>query len=503
MPRSSESEPGGSRWELASATSYALSFDAVIESAHEAFVSMDDEGRIRAWNREAERTFGWAKQLVLGRRMRDVLIPPRYRERHELGLQTFLETGEGPLLDKRIEITALHASGREIPVELTISAVRDGKGWSFHAFLHDISERYRANELQARLATIVEHSGDAIISRTPEGVITSWNPAAERLYGFTADEMMGRTIAPIVPPDREDEARELVIRALAGEAIVGFETERLTREGRRIDVSITLSPIYDDTGRVGELAMFMRDITTRKQAQRALVGAYEELRRTNETRSQLVAVVSHELRTPLTSIVGFATTLRARWARLTEEHRLDFLRLIENQSRRLGRLVDDVLLLSRIDAGSVAGSLVPVDVAGVARQVVAELRVERETTVTAEAAAAALGDPAHVHQVLLNFLANALAYGKAPFLIVVEAAQALVTVRVCDSGPGVPDAFVPHLFDAYTRASEQHEAGTRGSGLGLAIAKGLAEAAGGEVWYEPRESGGACFALRLARAQRS
>jgi PAS domain S-box-containing protein len=128
----------------------------VLETAHEAFVSIDEEGRISAWNPEAERTFGWAEEQVLGQRVRDVLIPPRYRSEHEHGLERFLRTGEGPLLGKRIEISALHRTGREIPVELTISAVRVEGRWSFHAFLHDISERYRANELQARLATLVE-----------------------------------------------------------------------------------------------------------------------------------------------------------------------------------------------------------------------------------------------------------------------------------------------------------------------------------------------------------
>jgi PAS domain S-box-containing protein len=496
-PDSKQAQPGPEAPLLAGSR---LPLEAILESAHEAFVSIDEDGRIRAWNREAERTFGWAKESILGRPLRDVLIPPQYRARHEAGMRLFLETGEGPLLNKRIEITALHRSGREIPVELTISALREGGRWSFHAFLHDISERYRANELQARLATIVEHSAEAIVSQSPDGAITSWNPAAERLYGHGADEMLGQTVALLVPADREGEAREHTAKALGGEAVVGWETEHLGKDGRRIDVSITISPVYDDAGRVCELAMFVRDVTARREAQRALVSAYEELRRTTEMKSQLVAIVSHELRTPLTSIVGFATTLCARWRELAEEDRLEFLQLIDTQGQRLSRLVDNVLLLSRLEAGKAARVSGPVDLAQVAAAVVAELRLEADTELALDGAPTVLGDPAHAHQILLNLLANALAYGAPPFSVAVEEESEAVVASVCDSGPGVPPAFVPQLFEAYTRAAEHHQTGKRGSGLGLAIAKGLAEASGGEVWYEPGEVCGARFRLRLLKA---
>jgi PAS domain S-box-containing protein len=369
--------------------------------------------------------------------------------------------------------------------------------WSFHAFLHDISERYRANELQARLATLVEYSADAIVSRTAEGIVTSWNPGAERLYGYSAEEMLGRTLDSLVPPERQPEQLELIGRALRGESIIGFETERLTKDGRRIDVSITVSPIFDDAGRVRELATFARDISLSKDAQRALVRAYEELQQATELKSQIVAIASHEFRTPLTSIVGFATTLIRHWQQLSEEDRLEYLGVMEKEGRRLARLVDDTLLLSRMEAGRAAGASVSVDLVEVAREVVAELRLEAETEIAADGGRRVLADPDHVHRILLNFLANAAGYGEPPFTVVISEVTGGVTARVCDAGPGAPAAFVPRLFDAYTRATEHHDGGVQGSGLGLAIARGLAEAAGGEVWYEPNEPRGARFCLRL------
>jgi PAS domain S-box-containing protein len=474
--------------------------ETILECVHEAFISIDESGLIRGWNREAERTFGWAKDAVVGRPLHEVLIPERYREEHKRGMRRFLLTGHGPLLARRIEIQGLHRSGREIPVEMTISALADGGRWSFHAFLRDISERRSAGELQSRLATLVEYSADAVVSRTAEGLVTTWNPGAERLYGYTAQEMLGRLADRLVPPERIAENRELVARVLGGETISGFETEHVTKDGRRVDVALTISPIFDDAGRVSELALFGRDVTTSKEAQRALVQAYEELRHAHELRSNLVAVASHEIRTPLTSVVGFATTLVARWDQLEDSNKLEFLQLIEQQGQRLRRLVDEVLLLSRLDSGRTESRPETLDVAALARRVAMELRVDGDTDVAPPNGVEVSATPAHVHQILVNFLGNAAAYGKPPFLVEVDGDEEQVVVRVSDCGPGVPDDFVPRLFDAYTRAGEGGEAWKQGSGLGLAIAKGLAEGAGGEVWYEPGRERGACFCLRLPAA---
>ena len=473
--------------------------ERILDQAHEAFVSLDDEGRIRAWNREAERTFGWAREAVLGERLSEVLIPPRYRDRHERGLQHFLMTGEGPLLNKRIEIAALHRNGHELPIELTISALADGGRWSFHAFLHDISDRRRAAELQARLATLVEHAAEAIVSLTPAGVITSWNPGAERLYGWSAEEVVGRVPEGIIPERRIAEQRGLVSRVMRGESVVGFETERIHKDGRRIDVSLTISPIVDDAGRVAELAVFAHDITTSKDAQRTLVRAYEELRHASDLKTHLVAVASHEIRTPLTSIVGFASTLVSRWDDIVETDRLKFLGLIESQGRRLHRLVDDVLLFSRVEARAGTGTPSSVDLAALVHDVVAELRIEADTTVDVRGPAVVAADQLRVHQIVLNVLANATAYGEPPYRVSTSADAETVTVRIADCGAGVPEAFVPSLFEAYTRAFDEHKP-QHGSGLGLAIARGLATEAGGDLWYEPNRPRGACFCLRLPRS---
>ena len=470
--------------------------EAILDSAHEAFVSIDEDGRIRAWNGEAERTFGWSREEVGGRLLRDTIIPPRFRERHQEGLRHFLETGEGPLLGKRVEITAVHRDGHEFPVELTISALRHDDRWSFHAFVHDISERYRAHELQARLATLVEHSADAIISRTADGMVTSWNPAAERLFGYGAAEMIGRTLDALVPPEREGETGALLERALRGEAIEGFETERLRKDGRVLDVSVTISPIRDDAGIVSEVSMIVRDIGERKAAERALARAYEELERANELKSQFVAITSHELRTPLTSIAGFTKMLLARWEEIAADDKRRFLGTIDRQAARMLRLVEDLLLVSRIEAGKLRGLTRAFDLAACAEAAIAEVGLDNEVAVDAAGAPFAVADPDHVHQIAVNYLENARRYGEPPVGVSIHPEESALVLAVSDGGPGVPDEFVSSLFESFTQASSSE----KGLGLGLAIVKGLAEASGGDAWYEPNRPRGARFCLRLPAA---
>ena len=391
--------------------------DLILESAHEAFISMDAGGVVRAWNAEAERTFGWPREDAIGKPLREVIIPDRYRDLHDAGLRRFLETGEGPLVGKRIEISALHRDGREFPVELTISAVKQDEIWSFHAFVHDISDRHRASALQSRLATIVEHSVDAIISRTPDGRITTWNPGAEALFGYSAAEMIGHPVDRIVPAGREGEIQMLIDRVLNGDPITAFETQRVRRDGRVIDVSITISPIRDDTGEIRELSMISRDITTKKQSERALEQAFRELEEMNELKSRFVAIASHELRTPLTSIYGFATTLLGRWDQFDDAQKRTFLATIEEQAARLKRIVDDVLVLSRVEARKLPGLAREVDVAAAAARVAAELGVTDETRLEVDPEAPACAEPDHVHRILLNLLGNGVEYGAPPYVI--------------------------------------------------------------------------------------
>ena len=224
----------------------------------------------------------------------------------------------------------------------------------------------------------------------------------------------------------------------------------------------------------------------------------ERLLELDRMKDGFVASVSHELRTPLTAIRGFTTTMIERWYQLADEDKITFLHTIDTQSRRLNRLVDTVLLLSKIRAGRMSTLREALDVSDSARDAVEELGLDVEIEVGGEAPPVVEADPDQIYQIFVNLLINAQRYGLPPVRIRVETDDRAVTIRVSDEGDGVPAHFVPHLFDNFTQAPNARP--SQGSGLGLAIVKGLVETAGGDVWYEQLQPHGACFVIRLRRA---
>src|SRR4029434_5902981 len=188
-----------------------------LDSALDCIITIDANGRVREFNPASERVFGFTRAEAIGQELAELIIPPRIRERHRQGLAHYLKTGEGPLLGKLIEIEALRRDGAEILVQLAITALEVDGSPIFTAYLRDITERRRAEEANRRLAAIIESSGDAIVSKDLDEMITSWKREAERLFGYSADEIIGKPITILVPPDRYHEELGIIERLRRGE----------------------------------------------------------------------------------------------------------------------------------------------------------------------------------------------------------------------------------------------------------------------------------------------
>jgi len=267
---------------------------AILESALDCIVAMNHEGKVIEWNPAAERTFGYRRGEAIGREMSELIVPPALRTRHRQGLSRCLATGEGPVLGRRIEMTAMRADGREFPVELAISRIlRDGPPM-FTGYVRDVTERQHAEELRNQMAAIVESSNDAIISKTLEGVIVSWNAGAERIFGYSAKEIIGRPVTLLIPPEHLDEESQILERLNPGERIEHYETIRLRKDGSRIDVSLTISPIKDSTGRVIGASKIARDITERKRTEEALRQSEARKGAILETALDAILSIDHE-----------------------------------------------------------------------------------------------------------------------------------------------------------------------------------------------------------------
>jgi PAS domain S-box-containing protein len=376
-----------------------------------------------------------------------------------------------------------------------------------------LSLRTRSEEAQTRLAAIVESSDDAIVGKTLAGVITSWNHGAERIFGYTALEAVGRDITLIIPVERHHEEREVLARLRRGERIDHFETVRQTKDGRRLDISLTVSPIRNSAGQIIGASKVARDITEKKraEAERQMLleraqQAREQAERALQMRDDFLATVSHELRSPLNAIVGWTHLLRA--GGLDADGTRRAVDTISRNATMQNQLISDILDVQRLSSGKLRLEIRPD--ADLALAVEAALDTVRPA---AQAKGIALipdledvglvpGDPDRIQQIVWNLLSNAVKFTPAGggVRVVLRGTSSHIDLEVVDDGPGIKPEFLPYVFERF-RQDPADGRRKGGLGLGLAIVRNLAELHGGIVTAANREPGpGAIFTVRLPRA---
>jgi len=371
--------------------------------------------------------------------------------------------------------------------------LRDGEGRIVGGInmLVDITERKRAEEARARLAAIVESSDDAIISKDLNGIIASWNTGAQRLFGYTAEEAIGRSVTMLIPPERHNEEPEILARIRRGERVDHYETIRRRKDGTLLDISLTISPIVDGQGRIVGASKIARDIT----AQRALA----------RQKDDFLGIVSHELKTPVTSIKGYGQLLARRLRGTENTAATEMLGKLDTQIGRLTGLIEDLLDVTRIESGKLLLRPTPFELNALIAEIVEEVQrtASRHTIVQELGPCVTLvGDRDRIGQVLTNLLTNAIKYSPRADRVVVRTERAGAEVVVCvqDYGIGIPKAALPHIFERFYRVEGENRSGYPGLGLGLHIAAEFIERHGGKIWMESEAGEGttACFFLPLA-----
>jgi PAS domain S-box-containing protein len=367
------------------------------------------------------------------------------------------------------------------------------------------------NELlasQQRLAAIVEFSDDAIISKTLDGTITSWNRAAERIYGYRPDEAIGHPTSILAPLDRDDDPT-ILERVASGQSIEQYETIRRTKDGQTIDVALTVSPIKDADGHIVGASTIARDVSERKRSEVERESARQAADRANRAKSEFLSRMSHELRTPMNAVLGFAQLLGMDHQTPEQE---EATREILKAGTHLLELIDEVLDIARIEAGRLRLSLEPVDAVQVVEESISLLQPQaRKEGVTlsmdpldpSDPSVHVVADRQRLKQVLLNLISNGVKYNRQNGTVRVSIDHTgvgnRIRIDVTDTGRGIPVERIERLFAPFDRLGAE-ETGIEGTGLGLALTRPLVEAMGGTISVATESGRGSSFSVELASA---
>jgi PAS domain S-box-containing protein len=491
---------------------------SVVAATDDAIICNDRDGRITSWNAGAERMLGYTSAEVIGRDI-SLLFPP-HGQREEAAALVQIWNGEGAACSDRVLV---RKDGRQIEVSMTMSPIRGPGGDCVGAskICRRVGVRKEVELAARHLAAIVASSDDAIVSKDLDGIVQSWNAAAEQLFGYTAREMIGQSIRKIIPLGRQNEEDEVLARVRAGIGVSHFETQRQAKDGRLIDISLTVSPIRDASGRIVGASKIARDIREHKRLldERRIAAANEEAarrealeaqnRRVQEAarlKSEFVANMSHELRTPLNSIVGFAELIAdARFGPLPVKYQ-DFAQIMHASAQHLLQLINDILDLAKVESGRIDFHPEAVDLSVAAREataIITGLAAKRKIQVTVDvdpAIGRAHLDPIRLKQILYNYLSNAVKFtneGGRVTLRVRPETGSRFRIEVEDTGIGIRPEDEHRLFIEFQQLDASTAKKFPGSGLGLALTKKLVEAQGGTVGVSSVFGSGSTFFATL------
>jgi len=356
---------------------------------------------------------------------------------------------------------------------------------------------------KAYIENLVENAGDGIISTDGEDRILTWNRGAEVIFGYSKDEVVGQSLKLLLPPHRANELEEIRIKVQLQGVIRNLEVRRQRKDGVMIDVALAVSPIGDNTGNVSGFLHLAKDITEKKR--------YEHrLRDLDRLKSDFVSNVSHELRTPLTAIKGSADNMLDGITGPLNEKQVRYLTRMKSNADRLTRLINDLLDLSRIEAGKIDLKPAHLPLVNLAQEVAESIRpVASDKLISLEVAspdagATAWADRDKVVQVLTNLIGNAVKFTPPHGQVRVSIQRngaGWTEISVTDTGPGIPQEEAGKIFDKFYQVAQAGKQNSGGTGLGLAISKVLVEMHGGKIWVESETGRGSTFAFTLPAAQ--
>jgi PAS domain S-box-containing protein len=475
---------------------------ALLEAAPDAVVMVSRSGTITAINEQAEILFGYARDELIGEPV-DTLIPERFHRAHPGHIRGYFESPRRRPMGAGRTLAARRKDGSEFPAEISLSPFDSPEGPIAITAIRDVSARIAAETAQRHLAAIVNSSDDAIVSKSTDGIVLSWNPGATRVYGYEAAEMIGKPLAILVPPGRVDELPRLLAGIREGRSFDHFHTVRRRKDGKEFHVSLTLSPIRDLTGVIIGASSIARDITDEKRAEEELKKAKAAAETANRELEAFSYSVAHDLRAPLRAISGFSEILLGDQKDRLDDRGQDYLRRMAAAAERMGNLIDALLGLSRVSRTEPLQQRV--DLSRVAGSVIESLRAthpERNVEVVIGEGLVVVGDPQLLRSALENLLGNAWKFtGKregARIELGVTEKDGERVYFVSDNGAGFEMAYAGKLFAPFQRLHSP--SAFPGTGIGLATVQRIVHRHGGRIWAEGEAGKGATFFFTLPNA---
>lgn len=353
---------------------------------------------------------------------------------------------------------------------------------------NNILPQKKAAELQTRLAAIIESSDDAIIGKNLNSIIMTWNRGAENIFGYKADEIIGKSIRTLIPPEMQDEEDTILAQLRQGKRIDHFETTRITKDGTSIDVSITISPIKDTEGKIIGASKIARDITQQKNIQRQ--------------KDDFMGIVSHELKTPVTSLKAFTQVLHHKFAKAGDVKSAALLNKMHTQINKLTKLIADLLDVTKIEAGKLQFNENFFEFDVLVDEVIAEIQLttsQHHIQKKGSTQKSIYGDKDRIGQVIINMLTNAIKYSPDSKKIIVTLAhdEKTVTLSVQDFGIGIARDKQKQVFERFYRVGDAVTSSVPGIGLGMYISAEIIRRQHGRIWAESEKGKGSTFYFSL------
>lgn len=478
----------------------------LIENSTDIIVVLDEQNRIGFINETGARMFGLAAESMIGRAGADFVHPQDLPIRD----RNFLFARANPGVPARCELRLLGGDGGWRVCEIVTRAIEQiGGAPGLLVNLRDITARRAAERDRALLASIVAASDDAIMSFTFDGVITSWNGGAERLYGHPARRMIGRDIKSLLPSAEVADLRRRFGRIEAGASDDHYETKRLRSDYSTIEVSVTLSPIRDADGVVIGVAAIARDITERKRAEAELKRARDAAVAATRLKSAFLANMSHEIRTPINIILGYGDLIGDQLAERGDTSQSEYLDAISRASRRLLHTISSILDYSRLESGDFRLERRPLRIAEIVAHEVDEARelaAEKGLALELEIGGADLvaeADDYSVAQAVRQILDNAIKFtNRGGVQVRIERGDpgAGVRVVVADTGVGIDPEFLSRLLEPFSQEDSGYTRKFEGAGLGLALARRFLDLNDASLKIESRKGEGSTVTLQFPPA---